>query len=57
MSERKIMVNVPPGQQRNFGTSEAWRIVSDGKSYTWQLLTASACSWDGRGNASDLVCK
>jgi hypothetical protein len=55
--KRKIDVDVPPGQQRNLGyVREAWRIVPDGKFYTWQLLTASACSWDGRGNNSDLVC-
>jgi hypothetical protein len=42
--DRKYGVDVPPGQQRNFG-GQAWRIKKDGRLYTWQLLTASSCSW------------
>jgi hypothetical protein len=53
--DRQYSVDVPPGQQRSFG-GQAWRIKSDGKSYTWQLLTASACSWDYRGSKYNLVC-
>ena len=48
-------VEVPPGQQRNFG-APAWRMGKDGKYYTWQLVTASACKFDYRGKDSDLVC-
>jgi len=56
--DERYTVEVPPGQQRNFG-AQSWRIGSDGRYYTWQLLTASSCPWANGGWRSPdnhLVC-
>jgi hypothetical protein len=43
----RISVSIPPGGEQSVDTMghDTWRLVNDGKLYTWRLGTASACPW------------